>query len=97
MEQTYKNCQSCGMPFKNDPKGGGTNADGTLNHKYCSYCYEKGRFTQPDITVGEMQQFVRGKLNQLGIFHRLLGGFFIKGIPRLERWNDRLKESKPVK
>lgn len=26
--KTYKNCQSCGMPMKSDPKGGGTNADG---------------------------------------------------------------------
>jgi hypothetical protein len=24
-------CQSCGMPLKQDPQGGGTNADGSKN------------------------------------------------------------------
>ena len=32
-------CQSCGMPLKSDPGGGGTNADGTHSDEYCSYCY----------------------------------------------------------
>ncbi len=27
MEKNYKNCQSCGMPLKKSPNGGGTNAD----------------------------------------------------------------------
>ena len=31
-----KFCQSCGMPM---------NADGSLNEKYCCYCYQKGAFT----------------------------------------------------
>jgi len=97
MEKEYKACQSCGMPFKNDPKGGGTNADGSKSHKYCSYCYEKGKFTQPDITAVEMQQFVKGKLKEMGVFHRMFAGMFVKGIPHLERWNARAKETQPVK
>lgn len=35
MKQTYKNCQSCGMPLKKDEKGGGTNADGSKSEMYC--------------------------------------------------------------
>ena len=97
MEKTYKNCQSCGMPFKNDPKGGGTNADGTKSAKYCSYCYEKGRFTQPDMTAVEMQKFVKEKMQSMGFFHRLFAGPFTKGIPNLERWNGNLKEKMPAK
>jgi hypothetical protein len=81
----YKHCQSCGMPLKKDPKGGGTNADGSKSNKYCSFCYAGGRFTQPDITAEEMQQFVIGKLQQMG-FPRFAGQLFTRKIPNLERW-----------
>lgn len=83
--QQHKNCQSCGMPLKKDPKGGGTNSDGTLSQTYCSYCYENGAFRQPDITAEEMQVFVKGKLKEMG-FPGFIAGFFTKGIPKLERW-----------
>lgn len=85
MEQTYRNCQSCGMPLKKDEKGGGTNADGSRSAKYCSHCYQDGRYTTPDITVDGMQELVRGKMREMG-FPSLLGWFFTRGIPRLERW-----------
>jgi len=85
MQKTYKNCQSCGMPMKKDPKSGGTNSDGTKNVMYCSYCYEKGNYTQPDITAEEMQIFVKNKMKEMG-FPGFLSGFFTKGIPKLERW-----------
>ena len=89
MEQQYSNCQSCGMPFKNDPKGGGTNADGSLSKTYCSYCYQDGKFTQPNMTAAEMQEFVKGKLREMGFLHRLFANVFVKGIPRLERWKNK--------
>ncbi|MGH7456020.1 MAG: zinc ribbon domain-containing protein, partial [bacterium] len=57
MQKTHKNCQGCGMPLKRDKKGGGTNADGTKSMMYCSHCYEGGKFTWPNVTVGEMQAF----------------------------------------
>lgn len=82
---TYKNCQSCGMPLKKDPKGGGTNADGSKNTMYCSYCYENGKFIQPDMTAPKMQEFVKDKMKEMG-FPGFLAGFFTKGIPKLERW-----------
>ena len=85
MPKTYKNCQSCGMPLKRDPKGGGTNADGTKSATYCSHCYEGGKFTWPNVTVGEMQAFVKNKLKEMG-FPGFLAGMFTKGIPKLERW-----------
>jgi len=85
MDQAYKNCQSCGMPLNKDPKGGSTNADGTPNKMYCSYCYEIGKFKQPDWTVRQMQDFVKGKMKEMG-FPGFLAGFFTRGIPKLERW-----------
>ncbi len=83
----YKNCQSCGMPLKKDPKGGATNRDGTISTMYCSHCYEDGKFKQPDITVEQMQDFVKWKMKELG-FPGFLGGFFTKRIPKLERWKN---------
>ena len=44
-------CQSCGMPLTEDFKG--TNADGSLNDDYCTYCYGDGSFTN-DMTMDEM-------------------------------------------
>ena len=81
----YKNCQSCGMPFKRDPLGGGTNADGSRSSMYCSHCFRDGTFTLPDITVDEMKVRVSGKLKEFGI-PGFLTGFFTRKIPRLERW-----------
>ena len=85
MEKVYKNCQSCGMPLKKDEKGGGSNANGSKSTKYCSKCYEKGGFINPNMTVEEMQMLVKGKLKEFG-FPGFLAGFFTKGIPKLERW-----------
>lgn len=80
-----KMCQSCSMPLKKDPSGGGTEADGSLSLDYCSYCYSGGRFTQPDWTVGRMQDFVKGKMKEMGM-PGILAWFFAQGIPRLKRW-----------
>ena len=88
MDSTYKNCQSCGMPLKKDEKGGGWEANGTKSTKYCSYCYQDGKFTQPNITVEQMQHFVKGKMKEMG-FPGFMGGFFTKGIPKLDRWAKR--------
>lgn len=85
MQSTYKNCQSCGMPMNKDPKGGGTEANGAKNMRYCSHCYQEGKFTAPNMTVGEMQAFVKNKLKEMG-FPGFIAGFFTKGIPKLERW-----------
>jgi hypothetical protein len=85
MSQSYKNCQSCGMPLRRDETGGGTNADGSKSARYCSHCYEFGKFTLPDITVTQMQQRVKQKLREMG-FPGFIAGFFTRGIPKLERW-----------
>ncbi|MFZ1513793.1 MAG: zinc ribbon domain-containing protein [Saprospiraceae bacterium] len=86
MEQNvYKNCQSCGMPLKKSPNGGGTNADGSISQMYCAYCYENGKFKQPDWTAAQMQEFSKGKLKEMG-FPGFLAGFFTMGIPKLARW-----------
>jgi len=86
----YKICQSCAMPLNKDPKGegGGTNTNGEPSFMYCSFCYKKGEFLQPNITAEEMQAFVKQKLKEMGGFMKLFAGFFSKRIPKLERWKN---------
>jgi len=84
MEKIYKNCQSCGMPLKQDPAHGGTNADGSKSTMYCSYCYQNGKFTR-DCTVQEMQAFCKAKLIEMK-FPKFIAAFFVAGLPKLARW-----------
>jgi putative zinc ribbon protein len=85
MTRTYRNCQSCGMPLKRDAHGGGTEADGSHSTKYCSHCYQDGRFVLPDITAAQMQTRVRAKMADMGV-PNFIGGLFTRGIPKLDRW-----------
>jgi len=79
-------CQSCGMPLSKDKDGGGTEKDGTKSKDYCSHCYQNGQFTQPDLTVQQMQELVKGKLKDMH-FPGFLAGMFTKNIPQLKRWS----------
>jgi len=84
METQNKFCQSCGMLMKKDPHQGGTNSDGTLNEKYCSYCYQDGTFTFNG-TVKDMQSFCKGKMIEQGS-PKWMAWLFTLGMSRLERW-----------
>jgi len=83
--ESYKNCQSCGMPMKKDEAGGGTNADGTRSAVYCSHCYVRGKFTLPNLSAADMQDRVRSKMKDMG-FPGFVAGLFTRRIPKLERW-----------
>lgn len=56
METTInlKICQSCGMPMQENQYG--TNKDGSLNDKYCCYCFKDGAFSS-NCTMEEMADF----------------------------------------
>lgn len=79
-----KNCQSCGMPLNKDPQGGSTNADGTKNLKYCSFCYQNGAFTFNG-SVTEFQEFCRQQMKKGG-HSAFTAWLFSRGLSRLERW-----------
>lgn len=78
-------CQSCCMPLKKDPAGGGTERDGTKSAKYCSLCYREGAFLHPDFTAKQMQDLCVDALSKKGM-PRLMAWLFTRGIPNLERW-----------
>lgn len=86
MSKLDKFCQSCGMPKVQDPKGGGTNKDGTKSDKYCSYCYENGKFTRDFTDVSQMLDLVNDMLKKMG-YGAVKRWFYTSHIPRLERWN----------
>jgi len=81
-----KFCQSCGMPMKQDPQGGSTNADGSRNMEYCSYCYKSGKFTWEG-NVGDFQEFCRQKMIE-GSSNKFLAWLFTRNMKRLKRWKN---------
>lgn len=86
--ERFKDCQSCGMPLKKSPNGGGTNSNGSISTVYCAHCYENGEFKKPDMTVSEMQDLVKLKMKKMGFIMSLFSNSFIKKIPTLRRWKN---------
>ena len=84
MEKMYKFCQSCGMPIKT-AEDSGTNADGSQSGRFCSHCFQGGKFTLPDLTLDQMKKRVKGKLKEFGI-PGFLTWIFTRNIPKLQRW-----------
>ncbi|MDR1671470.1 MAG: zinc ribbon domain-containing protein [Alistipes sp.] len=79
-----KMCESCGMPMSKDPQGGGTNADGTRNPDYCSYCRADGRFTFEG-TLPEFREICRKAMIENGM-SKFMAWLFTRGMGRLPRW-----------
>lgn len=78
-------CQSCGMPLAKDEGGGGSEMDGTKNPNYCSHCYAGGKFTEPDLTLEQMQAKVIDRMKQMHI-PGFLAKPMTKDLPKLKRW-----------
>jgi hypothetical protein len=87
MEKPNKFCQSCGMPMNKDEKGGGTNADGSKTLLYCSYCFQNGEFTRPDMSLQEMKTLVKGKMKEMG-FPGFVASIFTFKMGKLQRWKE---------
>ena len=81
-------CQSCAMPLQKE-EDFGTNADGSKSEEYCRYCYQAGKFTEPDISMKEMVDKVVSFLVSLEKMPeaqaREIGTTF---IPQLKRWRE---------
>lgn len=77
-------CQSCGMPMEKDEHFG-TNAEGAKNEEYCTYCYQNGNFTEPDITLDDMTKKVTQMMKQRNMPTDTIDKV-AKFIPMLNRW-----------
>lgn len=85
-EQKYKDtCQSCGMPMEKIAEYG-TNLDGSQNYTYCTHCYQKGEFTQPNISLEEMIKGCIGIMAKYGMDKEEAKTKVETLLPTLERW-----------
>ncbi|HMS22310.1 MAG TPA: zinc ribbon domain-containing protein [Candidatus Levybacteria bacterium] len=80
-------CQSCGQPLS--ITNFGTNASGTYNEEYCSMCFQKGQFTDSDITLSQMMQIsVNHMVNALHMNENEARSTVLEVIPKLKRWKN---------
>ena len=87
MEQNVKICQSCGMPLDKDPNKGGTNLDGSKSDKYCSFCFQSGKFTDEGITLKEkIEMNIQIAVSQLNMTESEAREMAESLLPNLERW-----------
>jgi len=78
-------CQSCAMPMQK-PEDFGTNADGSQNQEYCSFCFKDGSFTEPDITMDKMIENCVGYMKETNVPQEQIEQTKIF-IPKLKRWS----------
>lgn len=82
-------CQSCGMPLSDKFDNYGTNADGSKSPDFCSICFQKGEFTNPNQTLEEMiQSSVNFMSSNLGFTSQRAEELSREVIPNLKRWKN---------
>ncbi len=79
-------CQSCAMPLE-EPEHYGTDANGAKVDNYCRYCFQGGKFTDPDATMQGMIERVSSMLAQNSDMTEVQAKEMMsEAIPELERW-----------
>jgi hypothetical protein len=74
------------MPM-DKPELFGTEADGSRSADYCRYCYQKGVFTEPDITMQQMiDKCVAHMVEQKIMPEEKARAVMAKYLPRMKRW-----------
>lgn len=77
-------CQSCTMPIDNI-EDRGTERDGSRSKEYCKYCYQNGKFTDPDMTLEKMKNIVTTQMNKMSLPPVTLQKS-LDYLPHLKRW-----------
>lgn len=79
-------CQSCGMPMK-EHMDFGTNEDGSMNNTYCTHCYQKGDFTEPDMCMDDMINKCTHMMTEMEkMSEKDAKEMNMRLIPTLKRW-----------
>jgi len=82
-------CQSCGMPMEK-PEDFGTNTDGSKSEDYCHFCFQNGKFTEPNITMDQMNDKVAGFMVTQSKMPETQAKEMAKTfIPKLKRWQSK--------
>ena len=80
-------CQSCGMPLGTGFYG--TNADDSINSEYCKFCFDKGNFREPNLTLEEMiGRSVANMVDDQKMDATEAEELARKVIPTLKRWQN---------
>ncbi len=87
-----KECQSCTLPLGKDDNGPvenfGTNADGSKNEEYCMYCFQNGKFVDPDTTKEMMtDKLTDFYTDSVGMPLEMARELSITRISNLNRWS----------
>ena len=80
-------CQSCSMPLRED-KDLGTNADASLNHDYCRFCYKDGKFADEGITMAQKIDKMAGLARTMNIPEDKAREMAGSILPTLKRWKN---------
>jgi hypothetical protein len=82
--EAYNFCQSCGRPLDRSEVLG-TEKDGSKSTIYCIVCYREGEFTQPELTLEEMQHQVRSLMEEMHLDEEKISRA-LERMPYLSRW-----------
>lgn len=80
-----KMCQSCAMPLSGEELLG-TEKNGTKTSEYCIYCYEKGTFKQPGMTMEQMIEICVPHMEAKGMSRDQARALLQQHLPKLKRW-----------
>lgn len=81
-------CQSCAMPVHKEDLLG-TDSHGRKVDGYCKYCFQYGKFTEPEIGVKEMVDKCVGFITNAGVMPEAhVREMLSVVIPRLKRWSN---------
>lgn len=79
-------CESCGMPMR-APDEFGTLGDGSRSKDYCRFCFARGRFIEPGLTMQAMIDRCTGLVAKQGHVTEPQARMLMdETIPRLKRW-----------
>lgn len=88
MADDASRCQSCGL--RTHVGNFGTNASGSMNTEYCNLCFQKGAFTDMDMTCARQVQLTTASLiNIFGVDEKEAFEEAKELVPRLKRWKGR--------
>ncbi len=82
-------CQSCTMPIDNEIDRG-TEKDGSHSDDYCKYCYQRGMFINPEMTLAEMRSVITDQMQKREIPEAILQNS-LHMLPGLKRWKNKEK------
>lgn len=68
-----------------NPEDRGTEKDGSKSDRYCKFCYQDGKFTDPDLTLDRMIEIATSEMKKQHLPETLITQA-VTMLPQLERW-----------